>query len=274
MKKVIGTTIAVLILFVLIYFFLAHNWMMTTCFYKDTNRMATILNQANKKTSEYKYLDVTYTEDGVVGKTTTNVITSRIKVAIKANGAYSLYAEKTLPIEDGKTMKQKVYFENAEGTTGTITLTQENIDSKITFAGAAVNDALKVATSTFVVPTDAGAVSKDAVYNLAKCSDITMFTAYTEVTKEDMENYNSSFLLTFSPFQIGVNFTTKQENEGSFNETQYRIGFGQKILDKISRFGQEGVEGVDDTYTIQKVTYHAFGDVVEVPSLPKDIEAA
>ena len=275
MKKVIGTTIAVLILFVLIYFFLAHNWMMTTCFYKDTNRMATILNQANKAVSEYKYLDVTYLEENVVGKEKTNIIKSDIKFAIKENGAYSFYAEKTLPAEDGKTVKQKIYFDNAAGETGTITLVQEGIDSKITFADSAVNDALKVATSTYIVPTGAGAVSKDDVYNLAKCNDIKMFTAYTEVTKENMEEYNSSLLFTFSPFQVGVDFTNKQKAEdGSYQELQYRIGFGQKILGIISKVGQEGVEGVEDTSTARRITYHTFGDVVEIPSLPKDIQAA
>lgn len=274
MKKVIGSTIAVLILFALIYFFLAHNWMMTTCFYKDTNRMATILNQANKATSEYKQLDVTYLEENVVGKEKTNIITSRIKFAIKAEGAYSFYAEKTLPDAEGKTVKQKVYFENAAGSTGTITLTQEGIDSKITFAGAAVNDALKVATSTYIVSVDAGAVAKDDVYNLAKCNDIAMFTAYTKVTNEDMEKYNSSLLLTFSPFQVGVDFINKTKEDTSFNQIQYRIGFGQKILDKIFIVGQEGVEGVEDTSTVKRITYNTFGETVEVPALPKDIVAA
>lgn len=275
MKKVIATTIAVLILGALIFFFLSDNWMMTTCFYRNNERMATILNAANKSVSEYKHLDVTFTKDEVVGEKTTNIITSNIKVSIREEGAYDLYAEKTLYVDE-EAVLQRVYFTTEDNI---VYLTQEGKGDK-EISAATINDAIKVATCTYA---DHDTITKTLVTETALLNDIGDILDYTEVKEEDMEDYNSSFLFTFSPFQVGVDFTihtTTDEDTTAFNEIQYRIGFGGKILDKIIKFGIEGAEATDETEAIEAnyvkiaLKYNTHGSFVAVPMLPESTEMA
>lgn len=270
MKKVIGTTIAVLILGALIFFFLSNHWMMTTCFYRDNQRMATILNEANKKVSEYKYFDLTFKKDEVVGEKTTNLITSQIKIAIGEEGAYEFYAEKTLPLEENKTVLHRVYFSTTDNV---VYVSQDGLGNK-KMSGATINDAIKAATCTH---NDHATLSKTKVNETALVTDLAYFKDYVEVNKDEMQSYNSSFLFTFSPFQVGVNFTkntTVNEETGAFDELQYRIGFGGKILDKILRNGVEGVEGVETNYVKVTTTYNGNGSFVSIPALPQDTEMA
>ena len=270
MKKVIGTTIAVLILGALIFFFLSNNWMMTTCFYRDNGRMATILNEANKSVAEYKHYDITFKKDQVVGDKTTNLITSDIKFSIKDEGGYEFYAEKTLPLEDGKTVLQRVYFSSTDNVAY---LSQDGLGNK-KFSSATINDAIKIATCTYA---DHATISKTLVNETALVKDVADFRNYVEVKADDMQSYNSALLFTFSPFQVGVDFTkntTVNEETGEFNETQYRIAFGGKILGKIYRSGTEGVEGVETNVSKISITYNTHGAFVTVPALPQDTEMA
>lgn len=270
MKKVIATTIAVLILGALIFFFLSNNWMMTTCFYRDNERMATILNEANKSVSEYKYYDLTFKKDQVIGDKTTNLITSEIKISIKDEGGYEFYAEKTLPLEENKTVLQRVYFSSTDNI---VYISQDGLGNK-KMTGSTINDAVKAATCTHA---DFATLTKTLVNDTALVTDIAEIKGYEEVNKDEMQSYNSSLLFTFSPFQVGVNFTkntTIDEETGEFAELQYRIGFGGKILDKIIRTGVEGVEGVETNFVKFTITFNGNGSFVSVPALPQDSEMA
>ena len=250
MKKTISSVIAIAVVGLLVYFFVAHNLMMTTFIARNDARMVTVMNTATKRVSEYKFYDITYKEEDCVDGKSTVFMSTHIQIEVGENGAYTLYAEKT--IGDGEdSVKQKIYFKNNANETGTI-----YVDSgmKCKSDAKTINEAIQIATCISETPNVAA----------ARFNNLAEMITVAEVTEETIKDYQATLMFLFSPFKVGVSYaktTPINEETGEELKHEYRVAFGGNLSDIIETLGTE-----KNNYK-KTTTFNGSGNKIDIPAM-------